>query len=82
MNKIKESAFVSVVAYIYNVEQSVSNFLKVVDAVLYEKFETYEIILVNDFSNDQTLTTIRDTIKELNGNIIIINLLTYRESMD
>jgi len=71
---IKEAVFVSVVAYMHNEEKRVSNFLKTIDAIMYEKFETYEIILVNDFSTDQTLVNIKATIKEINGNVIIVSL--------
>jgi dolichol-phosphate mannosyltransferase len=71
---MKESVFVSVVAYMHNEEKRVSNFLKTIDAFLHEKFETYEIILVNDFSTDQTLANVRATIKAVNGNVIIVDL--------
>lgn len=71
---LKEAAFISVVAYLHNEENRGGDFLKTVDAILHEKFEAYEIILVNDFSTDQTLANIRAAIKQVNGNVVIINL--------
>jgi len=71
---IKEAVFISVVTYLYNDEKRVNNFLKSIDAILHHRFETYEIILVNDFSTDQTLTNVRTTIKEINGNVILVDL--------
>ena len=71
---IKEAVFVSVVVYLHNDEKRVSNFLKNIDAILYQRFEIYEIILVNDFSIDQTMANIRATLKEVNGNVIVFDM--------
>ncbi len=71
---MKDSVFVSAVVYLRDEEHRVANFLKIIDAICYERFDAYEIILVNDFSTDQTLANTRETIKEVNGNVTIISL--------
>jgi dolichol-phosphate mannosyltransferase len=66
--------FVSVVAYIYNNESTISEFLRIIDDFMHQSFENYEIILVNDCSTDMTIEKANKTIEELNGNITILNL--------
>jgi len=71
---MKEQIFVSAVAYVHNDENTVGDFLKVIDEIMDNTFESYEIILVNDFSTDRTLETARAAIKLVNGNVKILDL--------
>lgn len=71
---MKEPVFVSVVAYTYNNESTISEFLRIIDDFMHQTFENYEIILVNDCSTDMTIEKANKTIGELNGNITILSL--------
>ncbi len=56
----KEKNFVSAVVYLHNEEERIIEFLSKVNSVLNEKFSTYEIICVNDKSNDATQNLIEE----------------------
>lgn len=71
---MKEHVFVSAIVYAHNNESIIADTLKKIDNVLNATFINYEIIMVNDFSKDQTLAQARNVIPELRGNVIIINL--------
>lgn len=71
---MKEQVFVSVVVYAHNDESTVAHTLTRLDKVFDNNFKSYEIILVNDYSQDATLTQAREAIKGMHGDITIINL--------
>ncbi|MFM9328686.1 glycosyltransferase [Paenibacillus mesotrionivorans] len=71
---MKEHVFVSAIIYARNNEKEISKTLESIDTVLNKTFINYEIVIVNDFSEDKTLQIIRNTIPSLRGNIIVINL--------
>lgn len=71
---MKESAFVSLVVYVYNVENTIEAFLQRLDAFISSKFESFEIILVNDASTDNTTRAILDVKSVLKGNVVIVNM--------
>ncbi len=75
-NKIlnKEKNFVSIVAYVRNVEDSIQEFMTKVDAMLNEKFEAYEFVFVNDASTDQSKERIKEIADDLKGNVILIDM--------
>lgn len=50
----KEKIFISAVIYAHNSEANVIGFLKTLSDFLDQKFESYEMILVNDASTDGT----------------------------
>lgn len=79
---MKEKKFVSAVAYLYNDEDSVLEFLKSLDGYLFEKFEHYEIILVNDRSTDRTVGIIDENKKLLNSESVIILNLAWRHGLE
>lgn len=56
----KEKNFISAVIYIHNAENRIENFLKTIISVLEENFEHSEIICVNDFSNDNSVLSIKN----------------------
>ncbi len=58
--KNKEKNFVSAVIYVHNGEKRVGRFLKSVAGVLQENFEHFEIICVNDYSEDGSAAVIRE----------------------
>ena len=59
MIKNKEKNFVSAVVYCRDSEKTIKDFLGGINNVLRENFEKYEIICVNDCSDD-------DTVKQVN----------------
>lgn len=66
----KEKNFVSAVVYCYNCKNTIGDFLTVVNSTLGENFEKYEIICVNDCSDDETVAAInafceKETVKSL-----------------
>ena len=70
---IKEKKFISAVIYLNNGEKRISTFLNFINKYFFEKFENYEIIIVNDNSIDNSINLINNN-KEINGNIVVINL--------
>lgn len=75
----KEKNFISIVLYIYNSEDKIEVFLNKINTILYNNFEKYEIICVNDASTDNSLNIIRNFSSSLNGQVInIINMSFYQ----
>ncbi len=71
---MKEQVFVSVVLYAQNNENEISQVLIDVDKTMMNHFKNYEIILVNDFSQDKTLEEAHNSIHNIFGDTTIINL--------
>lgn len=71
---MKEQNFISLVVYLYNCEETISKFLLSVDNFINEKFKSYEFVLVNDNSSDNTVGRIKEISDEIKGNITLINL--------
>jgi len=71
---MKEKPFISIVVYLYNHQDEIADFLKLMDALLNKNFEGYEFILVNDCSTDKTLDIAKKTIKEVKCSVSVINL--------
>lgn len=57
----KEKNFVSAVIYVHNAAFFIADFLKTIADVLEENFEKSEIICVNDFSSDESVSIIKKT---------------------
>lgn len=55
----KEQSFVSAVVYTYNVESDIINFLKILWKKMKEHFEKFEVICVDDASDDWTVDAIK-----------------------
>lgn len=55
----KEKSFVSAVVYTYNVENDITNFLKILWQKMKEHFDKFEIICIDDASDDQTVEVIK-----------------------
>lgn len=71
---MKEKTFISAVVYVYNSEKVIKEFIINLDKTLQQKFEVYEIILVNDCSEDNTRHIIESLNKKLTGNLTLLNL--------
>lgn len=71
---MKEQVFVSLVVYARNDEKYIADSLKSFDYAMDNLFKNYEIILVNDCSDDNTLRIARNAIKDVKGDITILNL--------
>ncbi len=76
---MKEKNFISLVACVRNSENQIIDFLKKIDDFLFLNFDNFEIILVNNFSTDNTLNEIKKINKELHSNIVVINLSWVHE---
>jgi len=75
----KEKNFISVVVYTRNDEKYIEKFLNEVNKVLNEKFLKYEIIFVNDSSNDCTVNKIKEISKAINNaSISVINMSYFQ----
>lgn len=72
--KYKEQVFVSVVVYLYNDEYSIENFLNIIYPIIYDTFEHYEFVFVDNGSNDSTWQKLVGTIESLKINSAIIRL--------
>lgn len=71
---MKEQVFVSAVLYAHNNEFEIEQALLELDRTLRTYFKNYEIIIVNDFSQDRTLENAHSAIKDIFGDTTIINL--------
>lgn len=75
----KEKNFVSAVIYIYNDEERIRDFLGKINGVLNANFENYQIICVNDASDDNSLAVIREIGKSIAGTVInVVNMSFYQ----
>lgn len=75
---IKESNFISAVIYVYNCEDTIYEFLKMLDTNFEKHYKQYELICVNDSSNDESINEIKRYSKEAKGSISILNMSFYQ----
>ncbi|WP_141336626.1 glycosyltransferase [Paenibacillus sp. tmac-D7] len=71
---MKAKVFVSAVLYVHNEQDTIKEGLSQLNLILKNSFEYYEIILVNDASQDQTLERARQASSEISGDLIIVSL--------
>lgn len=75
----KEKNFVSLVVYVRNAENYIERFLEIVDRELEKNFEKYEIICVNDASDDESVKVIsKYAANRINGVISVINMSYFQ----
>lgn len=75
VKNMNEQVFISVVIYVYNKELIIYSSLKRILDFLNESFEKYEVIIVNDSSNDKTKAEIKKFTKANDlSNVTIINM--------
>lgn len=78
----KEKNFVSSVVYVHNTMCRVDKFLKTLIEVFEENFENSEIILVNDYSLDDTYDVITTVAKEAKTTSITIVNMSYFHGLE
>lgn len=75
----KEKNFITAVIYVNNNEEHIKNFLVRLNLTLENNFEKYEIICVNDNSNDKSVEMIKEVAGTINGCVIsVINMSFYQ----
>ncbi|WP_078543590.1 glycosyltransferase [Litchfieldia alkalitelluris] len=70
----KEKNFISAVIYVKNNESTVNDFLRKIDEVFHKNFTTYEFVIINDASEDNSVSKIKSISETINGNVTVINL--------
>lgn len=78
MIKNKEKNFISLVLYINNDEECILNFLNRISKFMDSTFEKFEIICVNDASNDASIKQIKEFSSNTNFTISVINMSYYQ----
>jgi hypothetical protein len=78
---IKEKNFISAVIYLRNNESNICEFLSKVDNIFNENFDSYEFVLINDASEDNSINKIKDGTASLIGNVTVINL-AYKHGIE
>lgn len=71
---MKEQVFISIVAYMYNNEDTIEQFIRSLNQSVSKKFKDFEIILINDCSKDNTVERARNAMSSIDGDCTIINL--------
>lgn len=78
LNQLKEKNFVSAVVYIRNNEDTISEFLNVINKFLNDNFLSYEIICVNDASTDNSIQQIKEFTNKEKSTISILNMSYFQ----
>ncbi|MBS4931086.1 MAG: glycosyltransferase [Clostridiales bacterium] len=76
--KIKENNFISAVIYVHNCAGSIYNFLEMLDTNFNQIYKKYEIICVNDCSQDTSSEEIKKYAQISKGSISILNMSFYQ----
>jgi len=74
---MKEQVYVSAIVYAHNDQKHLGESMRQLDAVLYNTFEHYEIIVVNDGSLDETQKELMIVSELLMGTVIMLNLSRF-----
>lgn len=74
----KEKNFISAVIYIHDNENYVGKFIKDLATILDDNFEKYEIICVNDCSEDNSVAEIKKISDKVKGSLSFINMSYYQ----
>lgn len=82
MEVSKEKNFISAVVYLYNEEKEIIFFLHYLSDILDKYFEKYEIICVNDGSNDDTLKRIKEDYLIKNDSVITVLNMSYYQGVE
>jgi dolichol-phosphate mannosyltransferase len=78
----KEKNFISAVVYTHNNEKIIAQFIDLLVGILDTNFEKYEIICVNDASNDNTTSLIKEKTKQSKDGIISIVNMSYYQGLE
>lgn len=75
----KEKNFISAVVYARNAEETIQNFIKVINEILKEHFLHYEIIIVNDASEDKTVEKVKSCVSIMeDASLSVLNMSHYQ----
>lgn len=74
IHEVKENKLVSVVVYLYNNENQIVHFLESIAKTTNALFEKTEIIVVNDFSTDQSVQKIKESTVLKNEQLTILQM--------
>lgn len=77
MYQQKEKNYVSLVLYVNNNEKIIEDIVIKIDELMSSYFSNFEIILVNDFSQDQSISKVKSIKEKLNATITVLNLSYY-----
>lgn len=78
----KEKIFISAVIYVHNAEQGLAGFLRRIIRVLEAHFEHSEIICVNDASEDDSLSVIREVCKQTEHTSVSVINMSYFHGLE
>lgn len=77
----KEKNFISLIIYVHNDQSYIKKFLQMIDENLSIHFEKFEIICVNDASNDNSISEISEYAAASNSVISVINM-SYQQGLE
>lgn len=72
--RLKEKNFVSIIIYLHNNGNVIEELLVNLNGFFSERFDTFEFVLVNDASSDDTEKRIDNVRSQINGNINLVNM--------
>lgn len=78
----REQNFISIVVYVHNAGQHIGRFLHKMIEMLEETFEHSEIICVNDFSTDNSITVIKSTATQAKNTMISILNMSHFHGLE
>ena len=81
-NQLKEKNFISAVVYVRNNEDNIIECLKTINNYLKDNFLSYEIICVNDDSNDKSVDKIKELASSSEGEIISVLNMSYYQGTE
>lgn len=77
-----EKNFVSAVVYVHNNEKQIKDFLKQLQNTLQMHFGKYEIIMVNDASEDASADIIREVANDFEDSVVSILKMSYFQGLE
>ncbi|MBO4746868.1 MAG: glycosyltransferase [Clostridiales bacterium] len=78
----KEKSFVSAVIYVHNASERLEGFLRTIINVMESNFEHSEIICVNDFSDDDSLSVIKTVSNDATTTSITVVNMSYYHGLE
>lgn len=78
----KEKNFVSAIVYVHNAEKTLKDFLGRIIRILESYFEHAEIICVNDASDDESLSVIREVSKQTEHTSLSVINMSYFHGLE
>lgn len=79
---MKEKNFVSLVAYVHNNADTVVPFMESIAALLATNFLRYELIFVDDASDDDSVEKIKSTVDENHGCMVQVIRMSYVQGVE